>query len=725
MKQKKIFWLSLLMQIIFALYSYGQGTEKCGTFLRETLEKRGLGCDDRPTYTTEEFTIQTTNFIIHYTLGQQPPDEPPDDGTTHPFAQTVSNAAIQAWNYQINNLSWLPPPPDGDCGGGFDKYDIYIKFRYFYGQTVGETPYGTYGYTSYIEITPKIETYPGSGIYRPLTNDEIMVTIAHEFNHALQYRHNAVKPSNWFYENTSTWMEEINHPGINEWITFFLNDPNNDSPLNKPYLPIDKTGNQYEYNGALFCHTMSKWKGNQIIKNIWQYTANSNQEFLYDINEVLYSSQYDYTSLEDVLKRYAVWRYYTGDYDDGNHFDKASLMQGLEPLRRHNNGVGSGSSEPEDLSSRGGTNYIVFKHANGVINISFDGQNNTQFATIGLEKRIYFSDVENTFSLNSSNDGTFNSLTCIGEDSVVLIPVVTEWQNQQSGLTYNYSSSLGTGIYTSFWTEKENTNLNGNLSVQSSTIVNSGDSRHLRNQYQYREKTNQERFPNFQGKPVKHNNWNLIYNDYLLSNDFLARIENNKQSAKYNFLEQAKVQILPEGYLVPGQGSGSFPDPWYVLSDGTQPSDYWINFTYQYEPNGKEGATEKGVFLDQTPDPQNPDKPYYKVDMPLDEETINVNGQNRKFFPYKWIGDDVEFQEEYDRQTGVVFNSTNAIAKGLLKGQLMSNDQNGVKNPSQRKMVRTDNGQYHVVYESMGTVFYTYSLTSDFYSAWSADEIML
>jgi hypothetical protein len=58
------------------------------------------------------------------------------------------------------------------------------------------------------------------------------------------------------------------------------------------------------------------------------------------------------------------------------------------------------------------------------------------------------------------------------------------------------------------------------------------------------------------------------------------------------------------------------------------------------------------------------------------------------------------------------------------KGNLCSNDQNGVKNPSQRKMVRTDNGQYHVVYESMGTVWYTYSLTSNFYGAWSPEEAL-
>lgn len=56
------------------------------------------------------------------------------------------------------------------------------------------------------------------------------------------------------------------------------------------------------------------------------------------------------------------------------------------------------------------------------------------------------------------------------------------------------------------------------------------------------------------------------------------------------------------------------------------------------------------------------------------------------------------------------------------KGNLRSNDQNGVKNPNQRKMIRTDNGQYHVVYESMGTVWYTYSLTSNLYGAWGPEE---
>ncbi|RKY97903.1 MAG: hypothetical protein DRQ13_04115, partial [Ignavibacteriae bacterium] len=174
-----------------------------------------------------------------------------------------------------------------------------------------------------------------------------------------------------------------------------------------------------------------------------------------------------------------------------------------------------------------------------------------------------------------------------------------------------------------------------------------------------------------------------------------------------------------------------FSDPWFVDFDeppyGLRSRGIDAEFyqrTSQFHPNyytPYSGRQYKGVFLDQ---PTVSGKPYYKVGMPT-EQTINVNGQNRKFFPYKWTGNSgVTFQNELHRQTGVVFTSSNATATAVLKGQLMSNDQNGISSSSQRKMVRTDNGQYHVVYESMGTVFYTYSLTNNFYGAWSPDEIL-
>jgi hypothetical protein len=55
------------------------------------------------------------------------------------------------------------------------------------------------------------------------------------------------------------------------------------------------------------------------------------------------------------------------------------------------------------------------------------------------------------------------------------------------------------------------------------------------------------------------------------------------------------------------------------------------------------------------------------------------------------------------------------------KGQFRSDDQNGISSCSQRKLIRTDNGIYHCIYESMGEVWYTHSLTTNFNGAWSQD----
>jgi hypothetical protein len=477
MKNVMFFLFVLLtLQFMLAIDIFSQAPEKCGTFSPEVLAKIGLACN-RPVLSSTEYTIESTNFIIHFTSDDPPPLEiiPSDDKTTYLYAQKVKIAAEEAWNFQINNLGWQAPPSDGTCGGGDGKYDIYIKGLNYYGVTTPETEEpGTNGYSSYIEITTKL--LRSDDVYTPLTDDEIKVTIAHEFNHALQFGYNGTKLSvgsvnnSWFYENTATWMEEIQYPNINEWITYFLNNPSFASPLKEPYLPINHISNQYQYSGALFCHLLSRWFNNNFIKIIWMFASQSSSSFLSDINSVLENNN---QSLKAALKRYALWRYFTGQRDDGNHFPKGHLYPTAKVLRAHSNGTGSGSSSPDNLSSVGGTSYITYRNANGVVNINFDGQNDTEFSVVALNKRIHFSDMENDFTLNTSNDGSVNNLSCIGEDHVILIPVVTKWQNQQSGITYGYSSVLGSGVTTSFWTEKENTNITeGTLSVQLSSRVN-------------------------------------------------------------------------------------------------------------------------------------------------------------------------------------------------------------------------------------------------------------
>jgi hypothetical protein len=670
--------LSILITFLFYTTLFPQDFQKCGTFLPENLSKMGESCT-RPSFnpaSSEVQIIQTTNFNIHFITDDLPPlnpNDPPSDKTTWAYAEKVAAAAQEAWYFQINSLGWQAPPGDGTCGGGFNKFDIYIKRVNFYGATQPELQVtGTNGYTSYIIVTTGLII---GGVHTPLTENEIRVTLAHEFNHALQFGYNGTKSiesNSWFFENTATWIEEIQYPEINDWITIFLNNPNAFSPLNRPYLPIDHFGNDYQYNGALFCHMLSRWFGNQFIQNIWQYAANSNNLFLSDINSVLISRN---TNLKNALKKYAVWRYYTGSRDDGNHFPKGHLYNSSKILREHITGIGSGSSFPDGLWNRGGTSYITFKNADGVLDINFNGQDTREFSVIALNRRAYFGDTENNLILNSQNDGSIQNLSCIGDDEVVLIPIVTDWQSQLNINSYSYSSNYGQGISTSFWTEKESNNLNGTLTLQRSASTNSGVSKNLANQLDYNVVVNQERFLNVGGKTVKHNRWNQLRDKNFLNQQFRAGNDNNRQSAKYENMEYSRIQSRLEGQLIQDKGTFEFNDPWYVKSDGTQPGNYWITASGVYEPNGKEGATEKGVFLNQGWPGWTP--PYYSVKADyLQTFNLSQTGRTHKFYFQGWSASpqgSAEFQNANALETPVVFKQENATVKANYKGTQLSN----------------------------------------------------
>lgn len=172
-------------------------------------------------------------------------------------------------------------------------------------------------------------------------------------------------------------------------------------------------------------------------------------------------------------------------------------------------------------------------------------------------------------------------------------------------------------------------------------------------------------------------------------------------------------------------GSVQFKDPWLI--DYPDPlygntlrnqgmSASFKNQTAPFNPDytsSYNGDVYKGIFLNQSGPTYSWQGSFYSVGS-LSEQPITVNGQSRKFYPYKWSGTGVTLQSEYNPETGIVFNNSSAVATGILKGQLMSNSTTGISSNSQRKMVRTDNGIYHVMYESMGNVFYTHSLTSNF-----------
>ncbi|MCC7094367.1 MAG: chitobiase/beta-hexosaminidase C-terminal domain-containing protein [Ignavibacteriaceae bacterium] len=244
--------------------------------------------------------------------------------------------------------------------------------------------------------------------------------------------------------------------------------------------------------------------------------------------------------------------------------------------------------------------------------------------------------------------------------------------------------------------------------------------------------TNKNHFLSTQDfKPGTNQKFNFWDDNLLITNDSYRNwdtitIKSSTTEVSSHFNITVDGVVIKNNLESTGINGGSieFMDPWLV-DFNEPPYGYrsrgmdapFFPKTSPFNPNYS--SSYKGVFLNQGSPNWTP--PYYKVGM-LEEQPITVNGKERKFYPYKWQNDGgVTFQVEYARQTGVVFTSSNATATAVLKGQLMSNDQNGISGGSQRKLIRTDNGIYHCVYESMGEVWYTHSLTTNFQGAWSQD----
>ncbi|MDX9925267.1 MAG: matrixin family metalloprotease, partial [Ignavibacteriaceae bacterium] len=90
------------------------------------------------------------------------------------------------------------------------------------------------------------------------------------------------------------------------------------------------------------------------------------------------------------------------------------------------------------------------------------------------------------------------------------------------------------------------------------------------------------------------------------------------------------------------------------------------------------------------------------------QPSININNQTAYFAG--WTDD---FTQSTSR---TISPDDNQTYTALYKYNNHSNNQNGLNNNNQRKIIRTSNGHLHMVYESMGYIWYEYS--TDYGSTW-------
>ena len=111
------------------------------------------------------------------------------------------------------------------------------------------------------------------------------------------------------------------------------------------------------------------------------------------------------------------------------------------------------------------------------------------------------------------------------------------------------------------------------------------------------------------------------------------------------------------------------------------------------------------MFLNQ--DYNIPGKSYYSIRAP---QTVNFGGSvgTKTVYLRDWSYDPNKVSVKYSNsnETPVVFKTTDAVVTANLKGTQLSSQTNAYASNSQRKVVRTNNGHLHNVYESLGRVWY-------------------
>ncbi len=602
----------------------------------------------------EEQIITTDNFKIHYTTFDC------EDQCTVEYATAAANYAEEARSILISQ-GWLPPPSDNSEGGD-SLYDIYLLHRDLgNGVTyacVGIAPdpiNHPLGRASWIEIRNNSLTGP-SGIS---INDLLRWTIFHEVHHASQDAYRYESGYQWFMENTSVYFQQNSLTSINT-LSYFLSDLFPCNPLSTPEKGIDfSVIEYYRYGGGLWLQFLKEYyQSSTIVREIWEYFgSHPSINVLGSIENVLSSNTYQ-SSMENALKEYSVWRYFTGTRADNYHFMEAANYPTSNVLHTYDIQSESPVSLPvQNIYPVGGVKFIEFENGTHrfIKDISLAVNRAGWNACIITLDAVNQPD-ENWISLNPNNNLISNQ--CSDNSKYLLLMTLTDLQyGGVVGVPISFSAEFVYMDSVIFVNQSETSSLGGYLLLDESVEIPSDTPTYLRPSSNHSVKTSNERFPT---SPIKkHNNWNSILSDYTLKKDFHS-YDGLRMSA--NFLPLYTTTVQAE--LIDGGVGGTiqFRDPWYLKSDGTQPVDneFLPSVSSPYYPTGAYNQETGGVFLEQNPDPQNPSKPYYSIRMPQTQQ--NINGFVGQFLSWSTVNADpgtpnniVQINNQSYYQTPVVF----------------------------------------------------------------------
>jgi hypothetical protein len=467
---------------VYNLYTYLRGVSSSNELKKQieidpAIRKCGMGLVEEIKSNLSSFTIEQQAvfskilqrpslpntlispngfFIIHYAITGT-------DAIGYDV-NLLAQALDSSYNFEVNYLGYPPPPADG-VEGGDGRYDVYVRnLGNLYGQTTSESKVGASNWTSFLEIDNDFAGFFTQGI------NAARVTVAHEFHHAIQMGNyapgngsSAIRSSDtYFYEITSTSMEEFVYSSVNDYYAYmadYFRNPERPIPLNNGY------------NLAIWNIFLKDNFGFGVIKRQWEMMPTT--VALNAINQSIIekSSNFGFE-----LNTFGIWTYFTSNRSiTGKYFEEAVNYPLITPTttvtfstqsQKYDMTVGPTGNYflKINLTSSDGTLFSIISNSDVQQAISNSNQtfdfSYSIYSDINSGNKILNNKYSVTFSRENqtfwNNTGILNDIIVYGDSSFTIPNIEKEVFSYPA--PFRYSTDNGTGITIAFQSNASSNN---------------------------------------------------------------------------------------------------------------------------------------------------------------------------------------------------------------------------------------------------------------------------
>ncbi|MCW2737390.1 MXAN_6640 family putative metalloprotease [Nocardioides sp.] len=269
----------------------------------------GVGDPQGFGYTVPEAApLCNTRLCLHYV--PTGPDAPPSADWP------AQNLAVMdsVWTQEVDQLGYRAPLTDGTKGGS-SQFDVYLKDLGgdIYGFCAGETPVKKRTGSGYCVLD---NDFAAAQFPNGTPTDNLVVTAAHEFFHAVQYAYDYAEDP-WMMESTATWMEERIATAVNDNRQYFPW-----SQVYAPYIPLDAFSRSagYQYGNWTFWEYLSTKYGVGIVDKAWKQAGSLKGD----------GGKNSIPALQKVLKKKGGLTKVYATYAAGNLTPAANFPEGAE-----------------------------------------------------------------------------------------------------------------------------------------------------------------------------------------------------------------------------------------------------------------------------------------------------------------------------------------------------------------------------------------------------------